>query len=167
MNQSTGQIHPYTNPLIMRKITEQFLDKTLPKESWTHQAHLAVAFTIVNQLKEEDVVVAFLRAHIKAYNESVGTENSDQSGYHETLTIFWVKVVHHFLAQFVYQDVETAFDVFVKSVLATAAFPFRFYSKEVLFSVEARKSWVAPNLLPLNELEQIIRREGLISGLVD
>jgi hypothetical protein len=143
----------------MREITEQFLYKTLPTEAWTHHAHLAVAFTFVDQLQDEVIVVEALRERIISYNESVGKENSNQSGYHETLTIFWVKVVGQFLTQFDYEDVEMAFAAFVKSTVANSGFPFRFYTKEVLFSVQARKSWVVPNLLPLSELEQIIRKE--------
>jgi hypothetical protein len=144
---------------MITEIAEQFLNKTLPKEAWTHQAHLAVAFVVVNQLKEEAMVVDRLRAHIKAYNVSVGTENTDQSGYHETLTIFWVKVVSQFLTQSRNQEVDSNFDVFVKSMLATSGFPFLFYTKELLFSIPARKYWVEPDLLPLSELQQMIQKE--------
>ncbi len=64
----------------------QFLAGTLPKSAWTHAAHVAVtaAWTRENPATALDR----LRAAIPRYNEATGGQNTEDSGYHETLTCF-------------------------------------------------------------------------------
>ena len=45
------------------------------------------------------VALSQLRQGITRYNESVGTANTDSSGYHETLTSFYVDLIARFLDQ--------------------------------------------------------------------
>ena len=81
-----------------KKIIFGFNDKTLPKSEWTHEAHLVVglwhAFSFSN-LK----ALNLMREKIKAFNETTGTENSENSGYHETITRFWLVISRHFIEQ--------------------------------------------------------------------
>jgi hypothetical protein len=75
---------------------EEFLNVffrcALPKVEWTHAAHVTLAASL---LYEADVntVLPRVRQAIRSHNEAVGTQNTDSSGYHETLTIFWLRVV--------------------------------------------------------------------------
>jgi hypothetical protein len=69
-----------------------FLARTLPKSAWTHVAHLRVGLWHVRRLGETGALTA-LRSAISSYNEAVGTANTDTSGYHETLTIFYVRLI--------------------------------------------------------------------------
>ena len=73
-----------------------FLSRTLPKPAWTHVAHLRVGLWHVHRFGEAGAVTA-LRERIPAYNEAVGTANTDSSGYHETLTVFYVRLIADFL----------------------------------------------------------------------
>ena len=65
---------------------------TLPKSEWTHGAHVAAA---ANYLFDSDVktVLPLMRTRISAYNLAVGGANTPRSGYHETLTRFWLLIV--------------------------------------------------------------------------
>ena len=45
-----------------------------------------------------DLAVDLLRERISRYNEAVGTANTSTSGYHETLTVFYVKVIDAFVS---------------------------------------------------------------------
>lgn len=67
--------------------------------------------------------------------------NSDSSGYHETLTVFFVGAVAGLGAG--------TFAEVVRSPLVDRDAPLRYWSRERLFSVEARRQWVAPDLAPL------------------
>ncbi|WP_263417784.1 hypothetical protein [Terriglobus albidus] len=68
---------------------------TLPKERWTHAAHILSGAWYVHVLGPEAALTE-MRRHIRAYNEAVGTQNTDSSGYHETITVFWIRMLEHF-----------------------------------------------------------------------
>ena len=63
-----------------------------PKAEWNHAAHVAVAGCYLIENPEEDVSDR-VRGGIRHYNECNGTINSDHSGYHDTLTLFWLAIV--------------------------------------------------------------------------
>ncbi len=133
----------------IRRIGEGLLARTLPRADWTHEAHLAACAWIL--LERPDILPERdLPEIIRAYNESVGGVNSDTEGYHETITQASIRGVRAFLAR-------TASDLSlaekVNALLHTDEgrrdWPLRFYSPELLFSVEARRAWVEPDLAPI------------------
>ena len=140
----------------IRSIAIQFSGKTLPKAEWTHAAHIAVAFTEFDTLGDFETTLLALRTKIRAYNLSVGTANTDSSGYHETLTVFWLTVISQFYAANRQPGLEDKYDRFMKTELASSGFPALFYSRDLLFSSNARLHWVDPDLLDLSEISKII-----------
>ncbi len=133
-------------------IVNKFNHKTLPKEEWTHQAHIMVAFWYAERFSEEEAIFK-LRHGIKSYNLSVGTENTDTSGYHETLTVFWLKLIKEYLNTQKHQALVNNVNTFLHLITSGTGFPLIFYSGEVLFSKEARHHWVEPNKLPLSDFK--------------
>lgn len=117
-----------------------FRTRTLPKPEWTHEAHLAVCWETVGRL---DVATAIddLRAAICAYNTSVGTANTPTSGYHETLTRYYVGAVAHLGA--------TSFTDVLAAPGSSRSAPLVHWTRAHLYSTEARLSWVEPDLAPL------------------
>ncbi len=75
---------------------EAFIDAfeslTLHKVQWTHHAHLVVALWYLTHHLHDDAL-DFVRRRIRAYNEAVGTANTDTGGYHETLTRLYLRGV--------------------------------------------------------------------------
>ena len=75
--------------------------------------------------------------------------NDDTQGYHDTITHAFVAGVRLFLRE----TTETGLAERVNALLATPMgrrdWPLRFYSRELLFSVAARRGLVKPNLQPL------------------
>ncbi len=140
----------------IRTIAEQFANRTLPKAAWTHGAHIAVAFVELDAHGNFDGALASLRQKIRAYNESVGTENTDESGYHETLTVLWLRIVDTYCRTMGGADLEADYQRFLKTLPAMSQFPALLYSRKLLFSKQARHSWVAPDLLPIEEIETIL-----------
>jgi hypothetical protein len=118
---------------------EGLLARTLPREEWTHEAHLAATAYLL--LKRSDIDVdKRLPDIIRKYNESVGGVNSDTEGYHETITRL-------FLAE---ADLREPLHELVNELLLSPMgrrdWPLRFYSPQRLFSVEARREWIQPDL---------------------
>jgi hypothetical protein len=65
---------------------------TLRREEWTHAAHLRMAHWYVWQYPEKEAGVR-IRAGIRHLNECMGVANTEDSGFHETLTEFWIREV--------------------------------------------------------------------------
>ena len=128
---------------------EGLLARTLKREEWTHEAHLGATTYLL--LRRSDVDVdAELPGIIRRFNESVGGVNSDSEGYHETITRVFLHGVRLFLAE---ADSSEPLHELVNQLLLSPMgrrdWPLRFYSREVLFSVEARRSFVPPDLAAL------------------
>lgn len=119
--------------------------RTLPRPEWTHPAHLVFAAALLADRglagAEEEAP-----ALIRAYNEAVGGVNDDTQGYHHTITVFFLRRINLFLASDAMAGRGAQATKLLASPLATPAFPLRFYSRERLFSVEARRGWIEPDL---------------------
>ena len=141
-------------PTSVKDITElvmKFSQRTLPKAKWTHQAHLLVGLWH-NLHHDFDTALEMVRTKIKAYNTSVGTLNTDDSGYHETLTIFWMIVTKSYLLKYPSLPQEEACHRFLQSNCASRNHPSVYYTKECLFSRNARKRWINGNLRKISLL---------------
>lgn len=136
-------------------IINGFFDKTLPLNEWTHLAHLIVGLHVVCE-HDLDSSVAIMRDGIKTYNVAAGGENTDTGGYHESITIFFVHALCAFVNQtgrdMTFAELATRLQ---SSVLVQQSFMFGFYSKDRLFTVEARLGWVEPDLRPLADLHEL------------
>ena len=123
-----------------RRCYDAFCERSLPKSEWTHQAHLVVCRVALSDRTPQDTI-DFLRDAIRSYNEATGVENTDSSGYHETLTRYFVGAV----ASLGDVDLEK---VFAASRCQTSA-PLRHWTRELLFSPQARAEWVEPDVVAL------------------
>ena len=130
-------------------VGEGLLACELPREEWTHEAHLAATTYLLLRHPEIDLD-AELPGLIRRYNESVGGVNSDTEGYHETITRVFLHGVRFFLSE---ADPNEPLHELVNELLLSPMgkrdWPMRFYSAERLFSVEARRRFVAPDLTAL------------------
>ena len=133
----------------VERIGEGLLTRSLPRDEWTHEAHLAATTYLLLRRPYIDVDVD-LPDLIRRYNESVGGVNSDSEGYHETITRVFLHGVRLFLEE---ADLRKSLHDLVNELLLSAIgkrdWPLRFYSRERLFSVEARRHFVEPDLQAL------------------
>ena len=125
---------------------EGLLACRLAREEWTHEAHLAATTYLL--IRRPDVELdKELPSIIRRFNESVGGVNSDTEGYHETITRAFLHGVRLFLAA---ADPGKALHELVNALLVSPMgrrdWPLVFYSRERLFSVEARLSHVPPDI---------------------
>lgn len=125
---------------------------TLPKAEWTHEAHLAATTWLL--LKRSDINVdRDLPGIIRRYNESVGGVNSDFEGYHETITRTFLSGVRLFLAEAdLTQPLYELVNDLLLSPMGRRDWPLRFYSQQLLFSVDARHSFAQPDLASLPQI---------------
>ena len=140
------KIRHFASPAAVARVGEGLLARDLPKAEWTHEAHLAATTYLLLKHPEIDLDSA-LPGLIRAYNESVGGVNSDSEGYHDTITRAYLRGIRLFLGEI---DPDTPIDSLVNDLLHSPMgkrdWPLRFWSKDRLMGVEARRGWVEPDL---------------------
>ena len=128
------------------RVGEGLLSRTLPRPEWTHEAHLAATTYLLLKHPEIDLDVE-LPGLIRRYNESVGGVNSDSEGYHDTITRAYLHGIRLFLSEAdTAEPIHDLVNELLHSPMGKRDWPLRFWSRERLFSVEARRGFVPPDL---------------------
>ena len=126
-------------------LVAQFEKCTLPKEEWTHTAHFVMAFWYCTQFPLPQAIEK-ITTGIKAYNIASGGQNTDESGYHETVTLFYINIISCYVVTARVLDLtDEALAVFLQQPFLAKDFIHRFYSTSLLKSKQARRQWVAPD----------------------
>jgi hypothetical protein len=119
----------------------------LPGTEWTHAAHVAVAAYHAFDHHGE-VLFEEVKSGIIHHNNSVGTPNTDERGYHETLTRFWVQITEEFVRSRSFltrlQAVKCAVHAFGEDRDRHKLY----YSFDVVKDKCARREWVPPDRKP-------------------
>lgn len=125
-------------------IIGSFENATIDRDAWGHPEHMLVA---LHYLADHDLETATekMRAGIfKLLTDGFGVDLTQEMPYHETMTVFWMRTVANFKAS------KNGASLLELANGAAAAFdkdyPLRFYSREVLFSDEARAKLVEGDL---------------------
>lgn len=135
--------------LTLTDLVAAFRDCTLPKEEWTHLAHLRVGAWHVHHFGGTEAL-ARLRAGIRRLNDSHGTPNSADSGYHETITVAYVRLIEQLFAGLdPGLPLARRIEILTAGPLGERLALFRFWSRDLLLSARARAEWVPPDLAPL------------------
>ncbi|WP_447932114.1 hypothetical protein [Sphingopyxis fribergensis] len=129
-------------------IGEGLLARTLPRAAWTHEAHLGACLWLVSERPDIDVD-AEIATIISRFNESVGGVNDDTQGYHDSITRAYVAGVRLFLSETDETGLAARVNAMLLSDVGRRDWPLRFYSRDLLFSVPARRGFVEPDLMPL------------------
>ncbi|HEX8129365.1 MAG TPA: hypothetical protein VF527_09710 [Pyrinomonadaceae bacterium] len=137
----------YRSEREIEELVERFESCTVPPAEFDHGAHLAVALWYLSRFPYA-VATERMRSALHLYT----AHNDAQAAYNETLTIFWLKLVRHFLDQ---QDggddrpLAARADELL-STYGNSKLAFEYYSRELIQTPEAKTSWVEPDLKPLD-----------------
>ena len=130
----------YVNNGEIAALVERFSSFAIHPAEMSHRKHVAMtAYCFLTQPPRAaaERVVADLKDYVERYGIKI---------YNETITLFWTKLVGAFVAgadrsQPAYQVVNQAMERFGDSRII-----FEYYTRERLFSDEARRDWVEPDL---------------------
>jgi hypothetical protein len=117
------------------------------REDWHHRQHIKVAYMYLKS-HSFDGAMTRLRERIKAYNAAHKVPESLTSGYHETMTQAWLRLIYFTLCE--YGPAETA-DAFYEQnpqLWQMKALRF-FYTRDLFLSARAKAEYVEPDLTPL------------------
>lgn len=127
------------------QLVQDFLDLKLKKGEFTHEAHLLTGLYMLSRHGEE--TLALLRKKLADYLVSIGVE----SGYHETMTRFWLRVLREEFTDengVVHWNQANVDHVIDSEVLTERNLWLEHYTKETMMSDAARSKFVEPDLKP-------------------
>jgi hypothetical protein len=140
----------FTSDAEISHLGERMVARALPRPEWTHEAHLAATTYLLLRRPDIDLDKE-LPDLIRRYNESVGGVNSDTEGYHETITRVFLRGVRVFLSEAnTSEPLHELVNELLLSPMGRRDWPLRFYSRKRLFSVEARRSFMEPDIAALS-----------------
>ena len=129
----------------IERVAWGFVARLLPPKEFTHAAHFASALWLLAHRPEIDLP-AQMPAMIRAFNESAGGQNTDTAGYHETITQASLRAAKAALAEHEGKPVAAVLNALLESPIGRSDWMLRYWTRERLFSVEARRGWVEPDL---------------------
>ncbi|MEZ5681937.1 MAG: hypothetical protein R3E14_11680 [Erythrobacter sp.] len=132
------------------RLATSVLDASLPHGEWTHEAHFALALWMLRHRPEGASPQDFRRI-IMRLNDAHGTPNTDNSGYHHTITIASIEAARSCLSR---HDGNEPLAHVLKSLVdgpcGRSGWILAYWSRDRLFSVAARRDWVEPDLQTLS-----------------
>jgi len=144
---SSSAPKPYSLLEEIEQLVSAFENCTLPRTAWTHQAHLTIGAWYLAK-HPRPAATQFIRDGILELNRAHGTVNDADHGYHETITLFYVGAIAHYLRT---GNGNSSLLATVNALLTTRGhkeLPFEYYSRERLMSREGRARWIEPDLKP-------------------
>ena len=128
-------------------------ERTLPKAEFTHAAHVAVCAFYTAEFGHAKALNN-MRERIPLYNVAVDGQNTEDSGYHETLTCLWAGIVGDFIARRRFPTTFAAVETTVLRFGEERKLHAAYYSYDVVADRRARREWVPPDLpgLPPNDV---------------
>ena len=125
-------------------LVRSFEDASIPHDDWKHAEHLVVA---VYYLSHHDLDTACEKMRTGILNlleHGFKVDLKKEMPYHETITLFWMRTVAKYNSSMNGTSLlEKANEVAYKW---DKDYPLNFYTRELLFSDEARDRFVDPDL---------------------
>jgi hypothetical protein len=143
------RVAPYRTSAEVLRLVREFEACTLPRAEWTHRAHLTIGLWHLLR-HDPQAATRLIRDRIKRYNKACGVETTPTSGYHETITLFYIWAISKFLAHADRDCTLAALANLLVNECGDRDLPLAYYSRERLMSWEARTHWVEPDLKPLD-----------------
>lgn len=122
----------------------QFESCEFPISDFDHRCHIRLAYVYLVENNTE-MSIQLMR---EALNRFLQHHGVDSSKYHETLTQAWILAVHHFMNK---TDATNSADSLIEQrpEMLDSNIMMTHYSTELLFSEEARKTFLQPNRDPI------------------
>jgi len=138
-------VYPFlSSDAFLRDFIHRWETHALPKAEWTHAAHVAVCAFYTAEFGP-DQALHRMRTGIPPYNEAVGGKNTEDSGYHETLTCLWAQLIRDFLAANSFPTPFAAVEATVHRYGQERRLHESFYTFDIVADRRARREWVPPD----------------------
>ena len=130
----------YTTEEEIEELVRAFEDATIARGVWKHAEHLVVALYYADKLGLEKGLDKMRGGLFNLLIKGFGVDLTKEMPYHETLTVFWMRTVAEYNASkngaSLCEKTSELIEKYDKD------YPMRFYTREYLFSDEARAKFV-------------------------
>lgn len=133
----------YKTHAVIEALVEAFETGTVSRDAWKHAEHLIVALYYVER-HDLETATAKMRDGIFNLLKAFEVDLTKEMPYHETMTVFWMRTVADFNAS--KNGTSTVEKVREMVAVFDKEYPMRFYSRELLFSDEAKVRFVDGDL---------------------
>lgn len=124
-------------------VVSGFENGTIRREDWGHAEHLIVANHYLSE-NDFDAALSKMREGILNLLKAFEIDFSKEMPYHETMTVFWMRTVFDCREKNKHLSLVEICDELIEK--CDKNYPLKFYSRELLFSNEARDRFVEPDL---------------------
>ena len=125
-------------------LRQSFESGSLPPAEFSHEKHVRLAYAYLVDSSVDEALMG-IRTGLRNYLRVNGI---DPAKYHETLTQAWILAVRHFMRRC--GSASSADDFLARNPeLLDSRIMLTHYSKEQLFSSDARQTFVEPDLDPI------------------
>lgn len=125
-------------------LVKAFEDAKVSRDKWKHAEHLVVALHYVNVHTLGDAIERMRERLLNLLTNGFEVDLTKEMPYHETLTVFWMQTVERFSREHpelsLVEKANSLIEKFDKD------YPLRFYSRDRLFSEEARAKFIEHDL---------------------
>src|SRR5262245_27233381 len=133
-----------------KALLDAFEHQGIARTDWNHRAHVRVAYLYL-RTHDFEAALAKMRAGIQALNRVLGVEDGLESGYHETLTHAFMRIILTTIETYGPADSAEEFceqqpQLMQRKILRL------FYSRARIISWNAKRTFVEPDLAPLPRL---------------
>lgn len=133
----------YSDKKDLLSVVSAFEEGTISRDDWRHAEHLTVALYYLSHHNFEDALNK-MRNGIFNLLKAFEIDLTKEMPYHETMTVFWMKTVEDFRRSKGEESLLETCNEMVEKF--DKNYPLRFYSCDYLFSDEARKKFLTPDL---------------------
>lgn len=125
-------------------IVKSFEDGTISRDGWKHAEHLVVALFYLSK-HDFETSLGKMRDGIFNLLKAFEVDLNKEMPYHETMTVFWMRTV----ADFKHSKNGASLPEICSELVEKfdKDYPLRFYTRELLFSDEARAKFVEADIL--------------------
>lgn len=131
----------YKNLDEIENLVRAFEDCTLPRWKWTHRAHLTVALWYLTHYSDIEATNRICDG-IQRYNSASGIQTTKDSGYHVTLTLFWIAILRQYIPSATGNNSILELANQLNYIYQNSYLPLEYYSRDLLMSYKARTTWV-------------------------
>jgi hypothetical protein len=128
----------------IEELVSSFEKAELSRDDWRHSDHLVVALYYLSHHDLETATNKMRSGILNLLANGFKVNLSEEMPYHETLTVFWMRTIADFNAS---KNGEPLISKTAEMVERfDKDYPLRFYSRELLFSDEARARFLEGDL---------------------
>jgi hypothetical protein len=117
-----------------------FEEGSITPAQFDHVAHVRVAWVYLHETGSMEEALSRMRSAIRGFAAAAGVPRK----YHETITVLWMRLLAEVRAAGASGELSDVLRA--HPALADKDLPLHYYSRERLFSDDARARWVEPDI---------------------